>query len=335
MLKGRLTGRFAVPSLLLALCALAFTATAAAEQPQQAPAQEPAASVEPPVPLLWRASAGERSVYLLGSFHLLRPDDYPLSPDVDAAFADADTVVFEMTPEELQSPELGMKMGQAAMRTDGTPLDSALPEETVAALQSWTEENAASLQQMQLSPQVLQMFQPWFVSLMVTITEMGKYGLDPELGLDTHLATRAQEAGKATGGLETADQQIAFFTGMSDEEQVQFLQSSLDATGEEGREEIGKLHDAWRSGNAQVIWDQMAVEMRAEFPAVYQRINVDRNDAWLPQVEAMLDAEGSGNTLVVVGALHLVGEDGVVEKLEANGYQVERICSVCAATDAP
>src|SRR5690554_3995805 len=330
MLKGRPTGGHAAPSLLLALCAFACTGAALAEQPQQAAAQAPTDAAEPPGPVLWKASAGARSVYLLGSFHLLKPDDYPLSTDVDAAFDDSDAVVFEIPPEELQSPELGMKMGQAAMRTDGTPLDSALPEETVAALKAWTEENAAALQQMQLPPQVLQMFHPWFVSLMVTITEMGKYGLNPELGLDNHLATRAREAGKETGGLETADQQIAFFTSMSDEEQVQFLQSALDSTGEEGKAEIAKLHDAWRSGNAQVIWDEMAVEMRAEFPAVYQRINVDRNDAWVPQLEAMLDPEGSGNTLLVVGALHLVGEDGVVWKLREKGYEVERICTACA-----
>ena len=330
MLKGRLTGRNLVPSLLLSLSALAFSGAALAEQPQQPVAQTPAAAAEPPVPLLWKASAGERSVYLLGSFHLLKPDDYPLSPDVDAAFADSGAVVFEIPPAELQSPELGMKMGQAAMRTDGTPLDSALPEETAAALQAWTEENAETLQQMQLPPQVLQMFHPWFVSLMVTVTEMGKYGLNPELGLDNHVANRAAEAGKPTSGLETSEQQIALFTGMTPEEQVQFLQSSLESTGEEGRAEIARLHDAWRSGNAQFLWDEMAVEMRKEFPAVYQRINVDRNDAWVPQLEAMLAPDGSGNTLVVVGALHLVGEDGVVEKLQAKGYEVERICTACA-----
>lgn len=329
MLKARLTGRRVVP-YLLALSALVFGGPSLAEQPRQAAAEAQAATAEPPVPLLWKATAGDRSVYLLGSFHLLKPGDYPLSADVDAALEDSDAVVFEIPPEELQSPELGMKMGQAAMRTDGTPLDSALPEETAAALQAWTEENAASLQQMQLTPPVLQMFHPWFVSLMVTMTEMGKYGLDPQLGLDNHMANRAAEAGKRTSGLETADQQIAFFTGMSQEEQVQFLQSALEATGEEGRVEIARLHDAWRNGDVRVIWDEMGVEMREEFPAVYQRINVDRNDAWVPQLEAMLDADGTGNTLVVVGALHLVGEDGVVEKLQAKGYEVERICSACA-----
>lgn len=328
-LKSRLVGRKTLSTLLLASAGL-FCAAALADQPPAAAVTAPAVEHEAPVPLLWKASNGERAVYLLGSFHLLKPDDYPLSADVDAAFGDSEEVVFEIPPEQLQSPELGMKMGQAAMRTDGTPLNSALPEETVAALDAWTTENAAQLQQMQLAPEVLQMFQPWFVSLMVTVTEMGKFGLDPELGLDNHMAKRAAEAGKRTSGLETADQQIAFFTGMSDQEQLQFLQSSLEGTGEEGQAEIAKLHDAWRSGDEKAIWDGMAVEMAEEFPALYQRINVERNDAWLPQIEAMLGADGTGNTLVVVGALHLLGEDGVVEKLAANGYQIERICTACS-----
>lgn len=326
-LKGRLTGRNVLTSLLLALAALVSNGIALANQPQQTPL--PAASA-PPVPLLWKASAGARAVYLLGSFHLLRSGDYPLSPDVDSAFVDADTVVFEIPPEELQSPELGLKMGQAAMRTDGTALDSVLPEATAAALRAWMSDNAGHLQQMQLPPQVLQMFHPWFVALMVSVTEMGKYGLDPALGLDHHLAKRAAEAGKPTRGLETAEQQIAFFTGMPIEEQVQFLESALKSSGEEGREEIARLHDVWRKGDAQAIWDEMAMDMRAEFPAVYQRINVDRNDAWVPEIEGLLDPAGTGNSLVVVGALHLVGEDGVVGKLAARGYRVERICSACA-----
>lgn len=327
-LMTRLPGRKTLSTLLLASATL-FCGAVLADQPQTATTAA-AAGHQPPVPLLWKASSGERTVYLLGSFHLLKADDYPLSPDVDAAFADSAAVVFEIPPEQLQSPELGMKMGQAALRTDGTPLNSALPEETVTALEAWTTENATQLQQMQLAPQVLQMFQPWFVSLMVTVTEMGKFGLDPEIGLDNHMAQRAAEAGKRTAGLETADQQIAFFTGMSEDEQLQFLQSALDSTGEDGQAEIAKLHAAWRQGDAQAIWDGMAVEMAEEFPALYQRINVDRNDTWVPQIEAMLQGGDEGNTLVVVGALHLLGEDGVVEKLGAKGYDIERICSACA-----
>jgi hypothetical protein len=73
----------------------------------------------------------------------------------------------------------------------------------------------------------------------------------------------------------------------------------------------------------------MGLQMRNEYPALYTRINTERNDAWVPQLEARLTAPGTDDTLVVVGALHLLGSDGVVEKLEKKGYTVERVCTVC------
>lgn len=71
--------------------------------------------------------------------------------------------------------------------------------------------------------------------------------------------------------------------------------------------------------------------MQKEYPRLYQVINVDRNDAWVPKLEARLKAAGTDDYLVVVGAMHLLGSDGVVEKLRGKGYQVERICTACTA----
>ena len=180
-----------------------------------------------PVPLLWKVSDADNSLYLLGSFHLLKPTDYPLSSDVDVAFAEADKLVFELAPEEMGSPALGMQMGQAALRTDGTQLNSELPPETATALEAWVTENAEQLAQMQMNGQVLQMFEPWFVGLMVTIVELTKHGLEPEIGLDNHMAARAKATNKTTAGLETGAEQIAFLDGMDKDEQLQLLQEAL------------------------------------------------------------------------------------------------------------
>ena len=92
------------------------------------------------------------------------------------------------------------------------------------------------------------------------------------------------------------------------------------------------LHAAWRAGDIATLWDGMAVEMKRNYPKLYQRIDVERNDAWVPKIERMLAAPGHDDTLVVVGALHLLGGDGVVEKLRAKGYKVERICSACGGS---
>jgi uncharacterized protein len=288
------------------LCAALAIVLLGGAQARDASVAAEAAAQSPPVPLLWKVSDDDNAVYLLGSFHLLKP----------------------LSPEEMGSPQLGVLMAQAAMRTDGTQLNSELPPATVAALDAWTAANAAELQKMGMAPQVLQLFEPWFVGLMVTITELQKMGLDPKLGLDAHLAARATEAGKPTAGLETGAQQIAFLDGMGSQEQLQFLVEALSESAE-GKAAMRKLHADWRAGDADALWEQMAVEMRREYPLLYQRINVARNDAWVPKVEQRLKADGSDDTLMVVGALHLLGEDGVVEKLRAKGYKVERVCSAC------
>lgn len=310
------------PVLLAALVASAFAVNADSPMP---------AAGTPPVPLMWKVSDADNSVYLLGSFHMLKPGDYPLSKDVDAAFADAESLVFEMSPEEMASPTLGMQMGQAALRGDGTTLNSQLPPETIVLLDAWLSENAALLQNMGLTPQVLQMFEPWFVGLTISITEMTKQGLDPKLGLDANLAAQAAKAGKPATGLETGAQQIAFLDGMDKDEQLQFLAEALSQS-KDAKAETAKLHNAWRAGNAKLLWDSMALEMKNEYPRLYQRINVARNDAWVPKIEKRLGAAGTDDTLVVVGALHLLGPDGVVEKLRAKGYTVERVCSACATS---
>lgn len=325
----RLRSPFIALSLIAVSIAAAVSVAAVAADRTRPVVAAASAEPAPPVPLLWKVSDADNEIYLLGSFHMLKPTDYPLSKDVDGAFEDAETVVFELSPEEMSSPALGMAMGQAALRRDGTMLDSELPASVAEKLRAWNETNAASLQKIGLAPQVFQMFEPWFVGLTISIVEMNKLGLDPAIGLDMHLSDRARRASKPTLGLEQGSEQIAVFDGMGKDEQLQFLEESLNEA-DDATVEIEKLHDAWRRGDATALWNGMAAEMRTEYPALYRRINVARNDAWVPKLQRMLDGETGDDTLVVVGALHLLGDDGVVEKLRAKGYTVERICSACA-----
>jgi uncharacterized protein YbaP (TraB family) len=289
---------------------------------------QPVAPAPAPVPLLWKASSGDRTVYLLGSFHLLQADDYPLSTDVDAAFADAESLLLEMAPAEMESPTLALRMGQAALRTDGTRLDSELPPATAARLQAWFATNATRMQARGMAAQDLEKFEPWFIGLTVGIVGMTDGGLDPRLGLDRHFADAAAAAGKPVAGFETGAQQIAFLDGMDPGEQVQLLDEALDDA-QSGSSELETLHALWRAGDAGALWQGMAAGMQREYPKLYRRINIARNDAWLPVVESRLQGPGDDDTLVVVGALHLLGSDGLVEKLRAHGYAVERICSAC------
>jgi uncharacterized protein len=319
-----------IKTLLPALLLAPLFAVAAALQGGALPAAKNPAPA-PPVPLLWKVSDADNALYLLGSFHLLKPGDYPLSPDVQAALDDAEEVVFELSPEELASPALGLQMAQAAARTDGSTLDSQIGPELADKLSRWARDNAAHLRRTGLSPEVLQLFKPWFAGLMVSVVELTKQGLDPALGLDRHFMARAAEAGKATAALETGAEQVAVFAGMHEREQLQMLAEALDQAAA-GPAEIERMHRQWREGDAEGLWNGLALQLKRDYPQLYRRINVDRNDAWMPQLVERLEAR-DGDALVVVGALHLLGDDGVVEKLRARGYRVERICSACPAAN--
>lgn len=308
--------RYSLKALIVVALLGGTTASAAT-------ADAPVTTTAPaPVPLMWKVSDKDNAVYLLGSFHLLRTTDYPLSGDVDAAFTDAERVMFELSPEEMQSPAVAQLMMQAAMRNDGKTLQQDIDAATWMRLEAWANKNGLPLAS-------FARFEPWFVGLTISIVEMTKQGLDPKLGLDNHFMEQAKAAGKPTAGLERAQEQIAVLDGMDATEQRQFVAEALEQA-EKGSTETARLHDAWRRGDVDELWNGMASDMRAEYPRLYKRINVDRNDAWVPKIQRILDQPGGDDALVVVGALHLLGEDGVVEKLRAHGYTVERVCSACA-----
>jgi uncharacterized protein YbaP (TraB family) len=293
-------------------------AAASAVAPKAAPAATaPAANDGTPTPLLWSVSDADNTVYLLGSFHALRASDYPLAPAVDAAFADAERVAFELSPGEMESPDTAMMMMAAAALPPGQDLRSTLPPDTWAKLEAYADKSGLPLAGFAGT-------EPWFVSLVVAMNELQRIGLDPQQGLDRKLIARATQAGKPTSGLETAAEQIAALDSMTPTEQQQALDEAL-ADAADFKTQMDDLHDKWRRGDADGLEALMGTDMRVHYPQLYQRINVDRNDAWLPKVRAMLDDESSDDALVVVGSLHLLGDDGLVAKLRKAGYAVERV----------
>lgn len=321
--------------LMTGLFSVALSATPSAlvatdrDRPAVATPIEPAAgpSSTSPVPLLWKVSDDDNAVYLLGSFHLLKADDYPLSVDVDTAFAAADKLVFEVPPEQLFDPVTAQKFIIAAGYDDGSSLSEVLPvrmREKFKRILARSDNTFAQFDR----------FEPWFVNISLLLGISQSMGFSGENGLDQHLIREAAKAGKPTGGLETIDDQLQALDSTPIAEQVIALGEFIDRP-EAMPGMLSELHGAWRSADLDAL-DRLTVqEMQHKTPETYRLINVARNDAWVPQIQRMLDDVADEETLVVVGALHLLGDDGLVEKLREKGYVVERICSACEfAVDA-
>ena len=289
--------------------ALALAGCVASVQAAQVAATAP---VEARRPLLWKVSDADNAVYLLGSFHLLKDTDYPLPAEIDRAFEDAESVLFEIDPAAMVAPETFVRI-QAYMGygDEALTLSQVLPKPTRDRLETLVKASGGSME-------ALERQEPWAVSMGLVLGVSQGMGFRADLGLDRHLMARAAAAGKPAGGLETIDAQMQAMDAVPREEQVR----SLDDFVRDPRKAVRQLDDMhawWRAGDVARLDGEMRAEMAEKTPASYRLLDVERNQAWLPQVEARLQAPAGQDTLVVVGSLHLLGSDGLVEQLRATG----------------
>lgn len=310
------------PLLPLALVAALALPIAAAGQSQAA-----AAGAQPARhSLLWKVSDADNSVYLLGSFHLLRQEDYPLPKEIDAAFDDAESLLFEVDPREMTAPETAATIQKYAAYEQGQSLSTVLPKATLDKLGNLLSLTGGSVQTLERS-------EPWMVSLSLVLGITNAMGFRADLGLDRHLMERAAQAGKPTAGLETIEAQMAAMDAVPHAEQASGLDEFLDDP-KQAIKQMQDMHGWWRSGDVVRLDSEMRAEMAKKTPQTYKLLDVQRNDAWLPKIEARLKESKGDDTLVVVGTLHLLGDDGLVDKLRAKGYAVERMCEGCEAPAA-
>lgn len=278
-----------------------------------AAAQESSATGEPSGGCLWEVSSEKGRLFLLGTVHALKPGTHVVSPAAEAAFEQAHTILLELDLDEAESPASRQLFARKAL-LQGESLEAKVSPQTLALAKEKTEA-------MGLPFDRLRSLKPWSLSLTLTLFELQTLGFDPRHGVDRYYFDRGKQAGKEIRALETMEYQLDRFDGMSDKLQEEMLLQTLeDLDGME--EEIDKLVQAWSRGEAGEL-DRMMQESFNHFPGLYERLIVERNQNWMLRLEPLLDRPGT--TLVVVGALHLVGAESVVELLRKQGYAVKQL----------
>ena len=266
-------------------------------------------------PFGWKVTGRQgATVYLVGSVHLLTKDFYPLPAVVEKAYTDSDLLVEEVDMAEMTGPSSQMGMLRKGMQPSSTPLDKVLSPATMDLL-------AKKAENIGLPLDALKQFKPWLIALTIEAMQWQKQGFDPQLGVDFHFYEKASKDGKAVQGLETVEYQIARFDEMSPELQDHLLAETLKDLDTE-QANMNKLMEAWRSGDAPAVERIVLKDLQQE-PQLYQRLLVERNKNWLPKIEALFARPKAA--LVVVGAAHLVGPDGLLAMLKSKGYKVDQL----------
>src|SRR5262245_34642694 len=262
---------------------------------------------------LWKVTGKGGVVYLAGSVHMLTEAHYPLAPAFEAAYKDSDLLVEELDMAELLAPSAQMAFLSKGMLSSDQSLDKLVSPATLALVNK-------ALADLGPAGEMLKKFKPWLLAMTLEQLEMQKAGYDASLGLDKHFYDRAQEDKKSVQGLETAEYQIARFEGMTMEQQDHLLAETLKQL-ETEKASITKLLDAWKTGDAPTVEKIVLADVKND-PVLYQRLLVERNRNWLPKIDELFTRKG--RALVVVGAAHLVGPDGLLAALKGKGYTVEQ-----------
>ena len=263
---------------------------------------------------VWKIQKGESVLYLGGTCHLLRPSDYPLPAEFDKAYQAADILVFETDPGKLNDPLLQQKLLLKAMYDDGSTIDRHLSSKTYRLLSEYCASKGIPIA-------TLSQFKPSIIIVMITVIELAKLGVTQE-GVDVYFYQSAVRDKKAVAGLETADEQIQFLVGMGDGNEDAFVNHSIKDL-KSIKQQYESVVDAWKNGDAQKLNELLVAELKTKAPKLYKELLVERNENWLPMIEAY--EKTPRKEFILVGVAHLVGSDGIVEGLKRKGYRVEKL----------
>jgi uncharacterized protein YbaP (TraB family) len=263
--------------------------------------------------VVWSVRGEHNTVYLFGSVHVLRAGDVGLPRAAEAAYDDAEQLVMEIDMDDAAVADplaMAEQMQRLARLPQHTSLRSVLGDDYAGV--------AAATARAGLDLAALDGFAPWFVGVMLLQVEIAKRGLDPAHGIEQQVTDRALADGKPILGLETPAEQFAVLAALPLPQQKRFLLMSLEETAQLDAS-LDELLDAWRDGDTATLARVLSEEFD-EFPELYRPLTEDRNRAWVEQLARLLDDRD--DYLVVVGALHLVGRNSVVELLRERGYAV-------------
>ncbi|HEX6866615.1 MAG TPA: TraB/GumN family protein [Caulobacteraceae bacterium] len=267
------------------------------------------AGAQPPV---WVVRDADSTIVLFGSVHLLPPGlDWRPAP-LEAALATADDLWFELPFDAEASRDASQVAIERGLLPTGETLSSKLSRKGRKRL-------AAAAERLGVPMAALERMRPWLAEITLGVAELARNGASGSDGVERSILADAP-ARATRRAFETPAQQVGFFADLPEKVQV----TSLEHTLKQMKKDPGafqKLLDAWLAGDTKKLEKLGLTQMAKATPQVYRALVIERNRRWTDALAQRL--EGSGETVVVVGAAHLIGKDGVPAMLRARGISVE------------
>lgn len=269
--------------------------------------------VQAATPPFYKAQKGDVTVYVLGSMHMGKAEDYPLADNVAEALRHS-RLVLEVDHKALeQLPEIMPKLmcSQPCLQRYMTKAQ-------------WRQQSKLYGNQIEKQP-------PWLFVQVRIIQDYVTVGLLPGIGTEGWLLQQYKPLAAVNGeqiGLETLDEQLTLIAAMTDREQKIMLQSFLTTPRSKTRVMAQRLYRYWADGDSEGLLDyslrQMQKERRyaKENQAMLERTIYQRNQRFVERLQPLL--QPGKPVFLAVGALHLGGQRGVIELLRQQGFSVQK-----------
>jgi len=267
---------------------------------------------------LWEAKSDGTTVYILGSVHLAKAELYPLDDTIEDAYAQSQILVVEINMNDENLVKTEKFLLEKGVYPAGEKLQNNITDE----LYSSVSEKAMEFDSSGLLLVSLNMFEPWVVAVVITDMEYMELGYEVEYGIETYFLDKAENDGKDILELETVELQLDIFDGLSPELQIMMLEDAVENPVTE--EELELMYDAWSNGDTtqmeQLLFED--IDENPEYRPFYDKIIDERNLQMVEKIEDYL--EDDDVYFVIVGAAHLLGENGIVNLLIERGYSVSQ-----------
>tara|TARA_B110000211_G_scaffold122404_1_gene141167 strand:- start:932 stop:1807 length:876 start_codon:yes stop_codon:yes gene_type:complete len=261
---------------------------------------------------IWQVSNDKNTVYLGGTFHMLKPSDSPLPQEFEHIYKKVNWLVFETDISKLDSTEFETKFMKTMSLPSGQILADQLSPQAYSGLIHYAAKNG-------IDTGHWQRFKPQMVCLMISLQELNKLGLTAQ-GVEQYLGDKALLEGKKITELETIDEQIHYVATMGQGNETALIMQTLEDL-KTLPNDLDTMSTAWRTGDVQSLFNTGIQPMMENYPEVYRSLLVERNNNWLPRIEQLI--KQPDEKFILVGALHLIGEDGLLQQLAQRGYQVQ------------
>lgn len=261
---------------------------------------------------LWKVSKGNSELFIGGTIHVLSASDYPLPKPFSKAYKLSQRIVFETDIAAMANPRIQKQLMQRMTYQSGKTLKDDITAETYKTLSDY-------LASVGLSIKRYDQFKPSMIMMALLMIELQRLGM-AETGVDRYFNNKASLDGKLLGQLETVEVQLDVLENLGKGQEDEMIISTIDEM-KELPSIMKKIKKAWRKGNTHSLEKIGIFPMKIDYPDLYRLLLVDRNNAWVPKIEDLLltpEVE-----FILVGALHLVGQDGVISQLRRLGYKVE------------